>query len=487
VRTATDEYGKISTESLFRKKKQLMKTISRTTVVISVVFAFSFSTLGLARVHAQEEKTVQEEILEMLKRTKTITPEEHEELMKRAREEKAKDSKRPRVGFKRGFFLEAPDTNFTLQPYLVLLGQFKAFEANNPANNEFFMRAVRLGLKGTIYKYYDFALVGEFGKGKSELLDGYMGLNQVPWGKLWVGQFKQPFSLDWYTPIASRDFMEMPLPVDNLTPDRDIGVMLHGNVWKGLLNYGLSICNGTGKNTSDTNDDKDLVARLVFTPFSGSKSTLLKGLHLGGGMTYGKQEAEGDEIRRKGKFQTAGETVFFQFNEDVFHNGDRTRYGAELAWIIGPFFLKGEWVRMDLDDLFVRKGGSKDDFHIDGSYISLSYVLTGETQPFRDGKYGMIAPKQDFDPKKGTWGAIQLVARYETLSIDSDVFARGYADPNKYTDDADGFTLGLNWYLNDRIRAMINYNRTDFDGHILKDGKELNNEDVVLARIQLVF
>jgi len=463
-----------------------MKKIFRLLVVF-VAVTFSISLLGLRGIRAEEEKTVQEEILEILKEKETITSEEYEELIKKVEEEKVKDSKRPRVGFKRGFFLEDPDTNSKLQPYLVLLGQFRAFEANNPADNGFSVRTARVGLKGTIYEHYDFGVVAEFGKGYSDLWDGYMGFNHLPWAKLRVGQFKQPFSVEWYSPIASRDFTEMPLPIDNLTPDRDIGIMLHGNIWKGLLNYGLSLCNGTGKNTSDTNDEKDVVARLVFTPFNGSKSTLLKGLHLGGGMAWGKQEAIRDEMRRKGKFQTAGETAFFQFNEDVFHDGDRTRYGAELAWIVGPFSVKGEWVRMDLDDLYVTKGGTKDDFSIDGSYISVSYVLTGESQPFKDGTYGMIAPKQDFDPKKGTWGAVQLVARYENLSIDNDLFLKGYADPNNYTDHADGFTLGANWYLNDRIRAMINYNRTDFDGHIVKDGKELTNEDVVLARIQLVF
>ena len=463
-----------------------MKSVFRILIMLVVVIFF-FSLLWLINVQAEDKKNVEEEILEILKEKGTITPEKYEELMKKAEQKKTEEAKWPRVGFKNGFFLKTPGGSFKLKPWLKLRGQFKAFEANHPANNDFYMRTARLGLKGTIYKYFDFNVSGEFGKGNSCLWDGYMGFNYLPEAKLRIGQFKQPFSLEWYSSADWRDFIEMPLPIDNLTPDMDIGAMLHGNLGKGVLNYGLGIFNGTGKNTSDTNDDKDVVGRIVFSPFNSSENPFLNGLHFGGSMTYGNQETERDEMRRKGKFQTAGETAFFQFDKDVFHDGSRIRYGAELCYMIGPFSLKAEWVRMELNDLYLNKGGSKDDFDIDGGYVSLSYILTGESQPFKDGKYGMIKPRKNFDPKKGTWGALQLVARYETLSIDSELFRKGYADSSKYTDDAEGFALGLNWYLNNMMRVMINYTSTDFNGYIVKDGEQLDSENLFLVRMQLVF
>ena len=463
-----------------------MKSIFRIFTIL-VVVTFSFSLLGLKGVQAKEEKSVEEDILEILKERGTINTEKYEELKKKVEEEKAEEAKKPRVGFKKGFSLETPDVNFKLQPYMKLQGQFKSFEANHPTNNDFYMRTARLGLQGIVHKYLDFNVAGEFGKGSSCLWDGYMGFNYLPEAKLRIGQFKQPFSLEWYSPADWRDFIEMPLPIDNLTPDMDIGAMFHGNLVKGILNYGLGICNGTGKNTSDTNDDKDVVARLVLSPFNSSNNLFLKGLHIGGSITYGNQETERDEMRRKGKFQTAGETAFFQFNNGILHDGARTRYGGELCYMIGAFSLKGEWVRMNLDDLYHPTNGTKDDFDIDGGYVSLSYILTGEHQPFNDGKYGRITPKHNFDPRNGTWGAIQLVARYETLSIDSELFRKGYADSTKYTDEAEGYTLGVNWYLNDIVRAMINYTSIDFNGHIVKDGEKLDGEDLFLVRMQLVF
>lgn len=377
----------------------MRKALGLSVILTAVLFCLSLLGSGVSQ--AKAEKTVEEEILEILKKEGSIGTEKYEELRKRAEKERIKEARRPQAGFKKGFFLQTPDGKFKLQPYLKLRGQFKAFESGHPGNNDFYMRHARIGLKGKMYGYYDFNLAGEFGKGKSDLWDAYIGFNYFPSAKLRFGQFKQPFSLEWCSPADWRDFVEMPLPIDNLTPDRDIGAMVHGNLGGQLVNYSLAISNGTGKNTSDTNNRKDVAARLVFSPFRDSENSLLKGLHFGGSLTYGNQETKRDEMRRKGKFQTAGGTKFFQF-KDVSHDGDRSRYGAELAWMLGSFSLKGEWARMDLDDL--EFGAQKDDFDIDGGYVSLSYILTGEKQPFENGKYGRISPKQSFDPKNGTWG-----------------------------------------------------------------------------------
>jgi len=127
----------------------------------------------------------------------------------------------------------------------------------------------------------------------------------------------------------------------------------------------------------------------VLSPFNKRENPFLKEIHLGGSITSGEEDMNmlGDKNSwwSKGKFQTADDTKFFEFDNAVVHDGRRNRYGAELAWMIGPFSLKGEWMRMDLDDL--KCGNQKGDFHIDGGYLSLSYFLTGERQPFKKENY----------------------------------------------------------------------------------------------------
>lgn len=456
-------------------------------LIVIIAATFSLGFFGSNGVQAKDEKTVEEEILEILREKGTISSEKYDELAKKVETEKVKESKKPRVGYKRGLFIETADGNFKLQPYMKFRGDFRAFEGNHPSDNTFFIKTARLGLQGELYKYFDFNVSGEFGKGGSKLWDAYIGVNYLPEAKLRIGQYKQPFGLEYYSSADWRDFIEMPLPVENLNPRLDIGLMIHGNVGKGLFNYGVSLANGTGYNTYDNNNGKDVVGRAVFTPFNSSGSLFLKGLHFGGSMSYGKEDADRDKLWNKGKFSTAGGTTFFQPNAAVVHDGSRTRFGAELAWIVGPFSLKGEWIRMNLDDLYQSAAGPKNDFDFDGCYVTLSYILTGETQPFKNGKYERIIPKHNFNPGAGTWGAVQLVGKYETFSIDDNLFSEGYADPDKYTDKADGFALGVNWYLNDMVRVMFNYVHTDFDGHIIANGQTLDDEDLFLGQVQLIF
>jgi phosphate-selective porin len=64
-------------------------------------------------------------------------------------------------------------------------------------------------------------------------------------------------------------------------------------------------------------------------------------------------------------------------------------------------------------------------------------------------------------------------------------FNHGYVDKSEYTDRASGVTVGINWYFNDMVRFMFNYNHVDFDDYV--EDADGDWEDAFLARFQLDF
>ena len=112
---------------------------------------------------------------------------------------------------------------------------------------------------------------------------------------------------------------------------------------------------------------------------------LLKGLHLGVATSYGKQEmaypADRNSFWNRGEWQTAGDTEFAKLNDGIAHEGKRKRVGIELAWLLGPFALQGEWMKVYLDDM-KNRWGENHDLSTDGAYVAVSYFLFGGEKNF---------------------------------------------------------------------------------------------------------
>jgi len=471
-----------------------------------LIFSISAPVLG-----GEAPKTTVDKLLDILQEKGIITGEQYQDLKnelgaeqkvieeqkqviaeqkKTVEEVKSREAKMPHVGYKNGFYLETPDQNFSLKIGGRVDADMRFYNSDHPENNQFFVNRARIYLSGTLFKNYEFKIEPDFGKGSSELKDGFINVNYVPYAQFKVGQFKQPFSLERMASANYMDFVERSLPVDNLTPDRDQGIMIHGSYERFGLHYGVGLFNGVRANESDVDDHKDVAMRIGLTPFYKNKSLLLKGLYVGFSSTYGEEEMaypdDEDAFWSKGKLETAGDTKFFQFTNGVQHDGNRQRLGTEFAWVVGPLSIKGEWMRLDMDDL-KNPVGQSHDLSMNGEYITLAYFLTGETQQFDPAQavFKRTKPNKIFDPKNGTWGGLQLLARYERLDLSDGFFDHGYANPTKYTDCAKGFTLGLNWYLNEMVRVMLNYNHIEFDDYVLEADDD--NEDVFLARFHLEF
>ena len=105
-----------------------------------------------------------------------------------------------------------------------------------------------------------------------------------------MGKFKSPVGLERLQSATALAFVERAYPTA-LVPNRDVGVMLHGNLAGGVVAYAAGVFNGApdgGSVDLDLADGKDVAGRLFLSPFKRGGGAL-EGLGFGIAGTTGKQ------------------------------------------------------------------------------------------------------------------------------------------------------------------------------------------------------
>ena len=97
------------------------------------------------------EKSTVEKLLDILQEKGIITEEQHKDLNKElgvekkelekqrqiVQEVKAKEEKRPQVGYKHGFYLKTPDNRFKLKMGGRVYADFRGYNSGHPSDSEF--------------------------------------------------------------------------------------------------------------------------------------------------------------------------------------------------------------------------------------------------------------------------------------------------------------------------------------------------------------
>jgi len=470
-------------------------------------------TLTLLPLHASAQTSVNEQILNILLQNKLVTQEKYQalqqqsiaeeqellrlkEIEKKFQAAQVKDSPaatnnnntagNARANFKKGFYLETPDGKNNLLITGRFQGDYITLQDDNPGNDSFVMRRARMAMMGTVSEYYDFMMEADFGQGRARLNDSYFNINYVPYAQLLAGQFKTPFSMEELHSDNWIDFVERSL-ANNFVPSRDLGLMLHGKDKNDWVHYQLAILNGRKINASeDADDHKDIAGRISIAPFSQMQSDWLQPLHLAASFTSGMQQTEHPSTDWwRDSFKTAAGTTFLQLNPNISQQGDRIRTGYELAWLPDSLSVKAEYIDMSLDG--VSDGTQTADFNNQAGYVSAAYFLTGEHEPWKDGIPQRITPKHPFTLGKGGWGALQLLARHEWVDFDREILNLGFANDSLYTNGAEGYTLGINWYPSEMVRFMLNYYDVDYTDTLYSGGVPMEKEQAYLSRFEIVW
>src|SRR5207253_8750340 len=118
--------------------------------------------------------------------------------------------------------------------------------------------------------------------------------------------------------------------------------------------------------------------------------------------------SSGTEAGTLPAYRSSAQQTFFAYAAGAVADGRRTRLSPAAFYYHKAFGAFSEYARTTQA---VRLGAARADVRNAGWEVTGSIVATGEPATDRG-----VTPKRPFDPKGGQWGALQIIARYSTLS-----------------------------------------------------------------------
>ncbi len=402
-----------------------------------------------------------------------------------------------------GFTMRSAENDFVLSLHGILQLDSRTYfdDGGIVGNDGFVLRRLRPIVEGTVFRDFNFRLQPDFGgSGPPTIRDAYLNYTYNSGLQLRLGKFKTPVGLEQVQSDSAGFFAERSL-VSDLLPSRDLGVQLHGELWPGaepdtkslgwtgVANYAVGVFNGLGDDRMSTgvdfDDSKHAAGRLFFHPFLRSGLKPAKGLGLGIGGSIGNTHGAAGLPQNNG-FATEGQQQFFTYrtstsatNANVIADGTHWRVSPQAYWYWNRFGLLGEYA-VSSQQLRRSDLGTPGSLRNTGWQITGSCMLTGEMPAYKH-----VTPNDPFEPRKNSWGALEVVGRYSHLKVDDAAFPL-FASPTTSAKRATAWGGGLNWYLNRNIRTTMDFIDTHFQGGEMGVVSR-QDEKVFITRVQLAF
>lgn len=346
-----------------------------------------------------------------------------------------------------GFKVETGDVSLSVGgrlQYDIDMFDGDAFSGADESGSDSELRRARIFVSGKIAKDWSGKVQANFSDdGSANLEDAYIKYTGWDGADLTLGKQKEPFGLE--EQISSKDItaIERTMIINALAPGKNYGVSLGGGSNDFTWKFGVYDRGDEGGNIAT-----GFTGRVTAAPIATKDEVF----HLGFGYTQSRLAGNVyGEADQRLEIHTAAEKV----GSGSIIGESINAYNLEVAYSTGPFHAQAEYFDGEVD------GGLAPDTDLEGYYAQVGYILTGESRPYSKGVFKRVKPKGD----AGAWEVFGRFSSYE---------------PG--TDEAEAFTIGLNYYANAAVRIGLNYVSGDMtEGGVDKDG------DALAVRIQYVF
>jgi phosphate-selective porin OprO/OprP len=320
-------------------------------------------------------------------------------------------------------------------------------DALNELGNGMTIRRMRFAMKAEFWKNWYGEIDLDFESSGTEIKDAY--LKYTSDSKKWdfkAGHFKEGYGMETTTTSRYLLFMERSL-ASTFDPSRHLGFQtnFHGD---NFLFVGGVHFNTVGDAeevtiTKDRNKDDgvdegySLTGRAVWTPINNED----KLLHLGVAGTYRTPKTywEDGAYRLSTRSHSAVNRKKFLDTDDIFNVDNVTGYTFELAGKLKGLMFQGEY---KVHNVNMKEGV---DASFNGYYMQAAYLLNGGNHNYNknEGEFTRITPGS-------SKGDLELALRYDFIDLND-------FDASIYGGSAEGYTIGLNYYVNPNIKFMVNY------------------------------
>jgi len=333
------------------------------------------------------------------------------------------------------------------------------------------------------------------------IVDAYGEIKLAPWATLRTGLEKTPLSLERWRSDPARDFVELGYTTDLVT-DRSTGAYLDLADADQAIDLGAGVFDSGAENTatitSDTQDDKDFVAKLFIQPARFFNTTTLRDFGFGVATSAGNR-APGSLVSGANQFRTTGQAagVYAPVAGTTLDDASlKLVPQAYLFWNSLSFL--GEYVHSAQFETNTANTNYPKSTQVNNEawQAQFGWVLTGEDASFTGVKLNKDTSH--------SWGALQLVARVQGLNFDQESFTRydnngptatskRFVDPRVSISAAQAWGVGLNYYPVDNVKLLVDWEQTSFtDGASVGSGVNLQTanretENVLLSRVQYTF